>query len=94
MTEFLMPVGVLVASLATTYYFCLRPMRRGHCGPGARQEATHDDVELSLQQARLDLARFRAGLTDSAGTRAGQPQLSVVPADESLVPTEQSRRTP
>ena len=70
MTDFLVPIGVLVVSLATTYYFCLRPMRRGHCGPGARQKATHDDVELSLQQARLDLARLRAGLTDEAETRA------------------------
>lgn len=92
MTEFLVPGGVLVASLAMTYYFCLRPMRRGHCGPDARQNTTNGELEMALQQARLDLARLRAGLSDEAGTPAGQPQPSVVFGDESLASTEQPRR--
>ena len=94
MTEYLVPGGVLAASLAMTYYFCLRPMRRGHCGPGERQDTADGELELALQQARLDLARLRAGLRDEAGTPAGQPQPSVVDLDESLAPTEQPRRTP
>ncbi len=29
MTDLLLPGGILVASLTLTYFFCLRPMRRG-----------------------------------------------------------------
>lgn len=38
MTEWALPVAVLVASLSATYFFCLRPMQRGNCamGPQAR----------------------------------------------------------
>lgn len=93
MTEYLLPGGVLVASLAMTYYFCLRPMRRGHCGPGEKQHATHDELELALQQARLDLARLRAGMTDKTGTPAGQPPSPSVLGDESVTSSEQPRGT-
>lgn len=31
MTEFGLAAAVLAASLVSTYFFCLRPMRRGHC---------------------------------------------------------------
>lgn len=91
MTEFLVPGGVLVASLAMTYYFCLRPMRRGHCGPGERQNTADAELELAWQQARLDLARLQADLTHEAGTSAGQPRPSVVFGDESVARTEPPR---
>lgn len=36
MTEWALPVTVLLTSLSATYFFCLRPMRRGHCAMGQR----------------------------------------------------------
>jgi hypothetical protein len=38
MSELILPVAVLLASLALTYFFCLRPMQRGQCALG-RQAA-------------------------------------------------------
>lgn len=43
MSELWLPAGIVVASLAMTYFCCMRPMRKGHCGPAA----THPESELS-----------------------------------------------
>ncbi len=38
MTEWLLPLWVTAASLSMTYFFCLRPMRKGHCGAGGQEQ--------------------------------------------------------
>ena len=92
MSAILLPGGVLLASLAMTYYFCLQPMRRGHCGLGEGQR-TDVDLELALLQARLDLARLEARLGDHRGGNAGGVgRPSVVFDEEFLTPPEQIRR--
>lgn len=81
MSELLVPGGVLLVSLAATYYFCLRPMRRGGCGPMRREGTGDAELELALQRARLDLARLRAGVSEETGTPAEQTRRSVAFTD-------------
>ena len=63
MSEWLLPAVVLGAALASTYLFCLRPMRGGgRCGPTAPSPHRGSPAELdrALQEARRELARQRA----------------------------------
>lgn len=93
MTDLLLPGAVLGASLAMTYYFCLRPMRRGHCDAGGRQTTTDGELELALMQARLDLARLQADLIDQEWARAGRSEPSDAPGDDDMAPPGRARRT-
>lgn len=72
MTEWLLPLGVTAASLTLTYFLCLRPMRKGHCGAGPRrQQASQPEwLDHDLEQARVQLDSLRAGSNPSA---PGQP---------------------
>lgn len=65
-----MPIGVVVASLALTYFFCLRPMRRGGTGSAAMggqagccgtRDAGSGDFENELARTRAELADLQAG---------------------------------
>lgn len=86
MTEWLLPIGVVVASLSLTYFFCLRPMRRGRAGSdakggGAGCHATQDagrscDIENELARARAELTELKAA------------RVEVVPAGASLTATK------
>lgn len=58
MTEWLLPLGVTAASLTMTYLFCLRPMRKGHCGAVPQQPPGSPSGQLDR-----DLARARDKLT-------------------------------
>lgn len=61
MSGWLLPVAVLVTSVALTYLFCLRPMRRGRCGSApSRQTADADQLDADLARARIQLDRLRA----------------------------------
>lgn len=63
MSEWLLPAVVLGAALASTYLFCLRPMRGGGCcSPTAPSPHGGSPAELdrALQEARQELARQRA----------------------------------
>lgn len=58
MTSVLVPVVVAAVSLAFTYFFCLRPMHRGHgqCASPARQV----DAAAEVEALRLEVAALRA----------------------------------
>lgn len=69
MTELGLPAAVLVASLAATYFFCLRPMRRGHCAMSPRRSAGQG---LEVQDRDAEVARLReeiAALRAEPGAR-------------------------
>lgn len=77
MSEWLLPVGVSLAAVVSTYLFCVRPMRRGHChgssqvagqAPGADRDRA--DLDRALAAARKDLADLRG---DAAPPRSKSP---------------------
>lgn len=53
MTEWALPMFVLVASLAATYFFCLRPMRRGSCAMSPRSSNAGASDAPSAHAAEL-----------------------------------------
>ena len=55
MMESFLPAGVAAASIAVTYFVCIRPMRKGHCTVMPR----HDGGQLD-SQSREEIARLRA----------------------------------
>lgn len=90
MSEWLLPAGVAIASLALTYLFCLRPMRRGHRSAGASPacvnhsqagsaQAEVAELDWALSQARADLARLRVGSGGSSAAQAHTDKPAAVP---------------
>lgn len=67
MTDLLLPGGILVASLTLTYFFCLRPMRRGQCAHRGKQPSPDVAMDAALWRARVELDRLRAGASDDIG---------------------------
>lgn len=57
MTEWALPVAVLIASLTATYFFCLRPMRRGNCAISPR--ASNPGVSTVSPAQTAELAQLR-----------------------------------
>ncbi len=53
MTEWALPVAVLLASLTATYFFCLRPMRRGNCAISPRSSTAGASGVPSADAAEL-----------------------------------------
>ena len=53
MTEWLFPLAILAASLSATYFFCLRPMRRGHCAMAPRTRTAGAGAAPSAYTAEL-----------------------------------------
>ena len=62
MIEFALPAAVLLASLALTYFFCLRPMRRGQCATAPKAETKSDASSTDeVERLREEIAALRAG---------------------------------
>lgn len=75
MTELALPLLVLAASLAATYFLCLRPMRRGQCAMGrlaSPKPAATDSQEAEIAALRAEIAALRS--SPSQKQRAGQDQ--------------------
>lgn len=60
MTDLLLPAGIIAISLAMTYFFCVRPMRRGRCAHPSTKRLADDELDLALQHARTEVERLRA----------------------------------
>lgn len=65
MSSLVLAAAVLLASLALTYFFCLRPMRQGRCAMApkaqARPQATAaTDREAEIQRLREEIAALKA----------------------------------
>ena len=58
MSELWLPAGVAVAAIALTYLFCIRPMRRGHCG--MMPSSGENELDKELSEARTTLSRMLA----------------------------------
>jgi hypothetical protein len=57
MSELWLPASVAAAAVTLTYVFCVRPMRRAHCGMGSSARQRRDlDRELAQVRAELDRA--------------------------------------
>ena len=68
MTELWLPATVAAAAVTFTYFFCVRPMRRGQCG----MTSSENQLDKELAEARSALARITADEHASAKT-AGDP---------------------
>lgn len=69
--DVLLPLAAVAAAFTATYFFCMRPMRRGHCAMGQapqqqNQQAQH--LEHELCAAREELANLRRQRADSSST--------------------------
>lgn len=64
MNNLLLPAGIIGASLAMTYFCCIRPMRKGRCAMQGSQNAADTSadtvLDLALRQARADLEKIRS----------------------------------
>lgn len=64
MSESLLPALTLVAAIALTYLFCIRPMRRGRCAmtppSGPAPTAEQHRLQAEIEAARAQLAALRA----------------------------------
>lgn len=71
MGELWVPAGVAVAAIALTYFFCIRPMRRGHCG--MMPSSCESELDKELSEARLTLNRMHTdGRRDHEAMEAPQ----------------------
>ena len=69
MNELALPVAVLVLAVLATYFFCVRPMKRGsHCGlaPGRGRsgcaEEGADDTHAEVERLRQEVDALRGEL--------------------------------
>jgi hypothetical protein len=83
MSELWLPATVAAAAVTFTYFFCVRPMRRGTCGMSSSAEENQLDKELA--EAQSALARMRADQHASdltAGDPAGREVQRSTPTTE------------
>lgn len=86
MSEWWLPGGVTVAAFALTYFFCVRPMRRGRCATPATGSTSAADLDRALAEARTELTRLRGYAHPDA-----QAQLDTSPTTLDRVPKEGDR---
>lgn len=77
MGELVIPVAVLAAAVVLNYIFCLRPMRRGHCGSRVVQPASPVDLDAELDRARSELKRLADSPAVGTDTQLGEPRASM-----------------
>ncbi|GAA1439367.1 hypothetical protein [Nocardiopsis tropica] len=68
--ETLLPLAAVAVAFTATYFFCIRPMRRGHCAMGRapQQEGERlQDLEHELRAAREEVQELRRQQARSAG---------------------------
>ncbi|MEV7572950.1 hypothetical protein AB0P28_07595 [Pseudarthrobacter sp. NPDC089323] len=70
MTGTLTALLVLLLSLAATYFFCIRPMRKGHCAMG--QLASGTDTACHDRAGTEEAARLKAEIA-ALRTQSAQP---------------------
>ena len=51
---------IAVASLAATYFFCLRPMRQGRCGMGESAGDRDGDLKRQIAELQEEIRVLRA----------------------------------
>jgi hypothetical protein len=73
-SEWWLPAGTVIAAVALTYFFCVRPMRRGHCATTATgRSSTSAELDRALDQARIHLTRLRTDAHQDAQVHADVP---------------------
>jgi hypothetical protein len=64
---------VAVAAVAATYFFCIRPMRRGHCGATGAVSGRDAEVDRQIAELREELRVLRAQDSLDSGRVASRP---------------------
>lgn len=70
--ELLIPALVAGAAIGFTYFFCIRPMRDGHCGMGGRSQSVSSADAEELQLLRDEVAALRRETSDPPARDARQ----------------------
>ncbi|MGW8437908.1 hypothetical protein ACWGKS_22405 [Nocardiopsis sp. NPDC055879] len=68
--ETLLPLAAVAVAFTATYFFCMRPMRRGQCAMGRapQQESERlQGMEQQLRAAREELQELRRQQARSTG---------------------------
>lgn len=74
--ELLVPALVAGAAIGFTYFFCIRPMREGHCGMGGRSQSGASADAEELQLLRDEVAALRRETPDPLARDARLPGTS------------------
>jgi hypothetical protein len=72
----LLPLGATAAAAGLTYWFCVRPMRRGGgcmTAGGQNSQAAAADLDTQLAAARAELDEVRPVIESAPGTAARDP---------------------
>lgn len=77
----LLLAGIIAASLAMTYFCCIRPMRKGHCANQGSQNSADNELDLALRQARADLEKIRSEAPDNVSTPSGHASTANEPSE-------------
>lgn len=64
-------VGLFVAAVALTYFFCIRPMRRGqgHCGSVITGSTRNNAQDPAATRQRAEIDSLRAEIESLKATR-------------------------
>lgn len=68
MTGFGLAAAVLTASLVSTYVFCLRPMRRGHCAMFPSRGGGQHSAKVQERDAEASRLREQIAAVDAEHT--------------------------
>ena len=85
MTSLWLPAGIIAASLALTYFFCVRPMRQGHVGTRVAQSSAERELDLAVRQARADLEQLRSGASGEETAPPRDPRPSAEPKHDARI---------
>lgn len=59
MSGWLLPGAIALAAMTSTYFCCVRPMRRGSCMTPVRRGKNGDDLDRALGEAREELRQLQ-----------------------------------
>lgn len=59
MTATILPIAVLIAAIALTYLFCIRPMRRGTCGMAAQPDDAQQRRDEEIRALHQEIKELR-----------------------------------
>lgn len=69
----LLAASVIAASLAMTYFLCVRPMRQDHCANQGSRHMADTELDVALHQARTELERVRSKAYDNVSDQSSRP---------------------
>ena len=73
MNELWSPASIFLAAVGSTYFFCVRPMRRANRAPSAAGHSRTGELDRALDEARTELTKLRGGAELNLPAHHGTP---------------------